>query len=61
MWDQDEMSAGTDAALADYGAPAPIIELGVINDVLYLSLKSAAKVLLAEYSYTLDGVLTRIT
>ena len=54
MWDQDEMSAGTDAALADYGSHAEIIELGVINDVLYISLKDAHAELLAEYTYTLD-------
>ena len=60
MWDQDEMTAGYDAALADYGAPAPVVELGVIDGVLYIALKGQDSALLAEYSYTLDGTLTRI-
>ena len=60
MWDQDQLTAGYDAALADFGASAPIVALGVINDILYISLKSSAAALLAEYSYTLDGTLTRI-
>ena len=60
MWDQDELTAGYDAAMADYGAPAPIVELGVIDDLLYISLKGSDRQLLAEYSYTLDGTLTRV-
>ena len=60
MWDQNKMSAGSDAALADYGAPAPIMELAVIGDLLYISLKGSDRQLLAEYSYTLDGTLTRV-
>ena len=60
MWDQDEMSAGYDAAIADYGAPAPVVELAVIGNVLYIALKGSDRALLAEYSYTIDGVLTRV-
>ena len=60
MWDQDEMTAGYDAAVADYGAPAPVVELAVIGDLLYIALKGADRALLAEYSYTLDGTLTRV-
>ena len=60
MWDQDEMTAGYDAAVADYVAPAPIVELAVIDDLLYISLKGSDRQLLAEYSYTLDGTLTRV-
>tara|TARA_R100001086_G_C11617318_1_gene197769 strand:- start:278 stop:466 length:189 start_codon:yes stop_codon:yes gene_type:complete len=60
MWDQDELTAGYDAAVADYGAPAPIVELAVIDDLLYISLKGSDRQLLAEYSYTLDGTLTRV-
>ena len=60
MWDQDNMSAGMDAAHADYGLPAAITELSVSNNVLYISLKDAQGSVLANYSYTLAGVLTRI-
>lgn len=60
MWDQDEMTAGTDAAQADYGSPAPIVEVSFINDVMYIALKGSDRALLAEYSYTIDGTLTRI-
>ena len=60
MWDQDKLSAGMDAARDDYGLASPIIELAVISNVLYICIKSMQAEILADYSYTLDGVLTRI-
>jgi len=60
MWDQDKLSAGMDAARDDFGMPSPVIELGVISNVLYICIKDAQAAVLAKYSYTLAGVLTRI-
>ena len=60
MWDQDKLSAGMDAARDDFGMPSPIVELAVISNVLKICIKDTEATVLARYSYTLDGELTRI-
>lgn len=60
MWDQENMSDGMDAAHADFGSPASVTELSVSSNVLFICLKDMQGTVLADYSYTLEGVLTRI-
>jgi len=60
MWDQTKIMAAIESAQDDYGDHVTTVEASVASSVLRLAFKDAQGALLAAYTVTLDGELTRL-
>jgi len=60
MWDPTEIMAAIESATADLGEEVTTVEASVVSGDLRLALRDADGALLATYSVTPGGVLTRL-
>ena len=60
MWNPTNRMEAINSAKADLGEPAPTAEVSIVGGDLRVALRSAAGDLLALYSVSLDGTLTRL-
>jgi len=60
MWDPTEIMAAIESAMDDLGEAVMTVEASVVSGDLRLALRGADGALLATYSVTPGGVLTRL-